>query len=762
MDIQPISVLATLGVFALKLLGVLSGTCILNKIEKRSSNFVVAWALLYVYQAAIMLLLSYGSALRQAPLFLAWLLEIGALTAFSVVRCRDQFKKMVIDFCHNVNWWVVAIIGAGFIFLVVHSFIFFDSTGDAHAYGMPRIFIWSTSGSLFTNMHSLSKNIFVNEWIGEFNPIFYRVLTQDNISIPFGNVETYFFSVFGLYALAHEVMRKKVSADLTAVLFAFFPATVLLSLTCKGDFLGMISLPLMVFMLFSMWYESARQAKIIKLAGVIALGALGTGARITLIPGVGLLMILILMDILRQKDKKLIQTYLGASLVFYAVCWSRYALNLYYYGNPFERVDAANEQVRPSVSQLVHSLCDLLVDIAQGRFSLLPEETTWALTADLGVAGALFLLLLVFCGIWKLTQLAKQKSLPYEERRTFILIVILAFSILALCASTPYFAWSFRYFSPYVLALFIMILMFLDWNNRYISARIFSGLFAIVAAVNCLSSTSMMFMTGEVTGSTIKTALNSEEIMRRYQFHSWIIEQPYGQADIYDIYEPIRGNAKILVCQNTAQMISWVWGDNASNDVTLCTPDELSEYLENQSWDMLVLTDIIDLPASVLNELKQSERYIQQELPDLAFSVYTNVNVVSCYEGEFAAEDYNKTAYSVGLNPFDGAMCWLSENATVSVRADFSKGGTIQYSAGLDIVPFRKGDAPTVTIYMDGVEVWQQEVTYTGEYVATIPQGICEETGTHLFRFETNGAVYQNPANGQSLSIRLKSIEPNA
>ena len=241
---------------------------------------------------------------------------------------------------------LVIIIG----FWMFRSFVYFDTTWDALVYEMPRIFQFSTGKSLFINQDAIAKNIFVNEWNGELNAIFYRILTGDNISISFGNAETLFYGMLAFYELGKAWLKN--NRFILALTFISMPVNIFLSFTVKSDLLGCICLPVFLLMLFLYWRTSREgETDDILLVGCMAIGALGTGARITLIPAVGCAMVVLMVWLLknwRGQAKRLLHM-IATLVIVYAIAWARYIINFVYYGNPFERCDVPNEKVALSL-----------------------------------------------------------------------------------------------------------------------------------------------------------------------------------------------------------------------------------------------------------------------------------------------------------------------------------------------------------------------------------------------------------------------------
>ncbi|MDD6070064.1 MAG: hypothetical protein PUC12_04520, partial [Clostridiales bacterium] len=393
MDIDVNAIYLTLLVFGLKLIFVLLITSALNCNEKRGGNFAIAWITSYLYEIAAMFTLSFLKCLYALQLILVMVIGLIIAGAWLFIKRKRKSSRygLSLDICFS-DVIPLTIMIAFCIYCAARAFLYFDTTPDASSYGMPRIFLFSNSGSLFINMDTLSKNIFVNEWNGELNAVFYRVLTGNNVSIPFANIETYFYAGLSLIFLGKDLFKEKRYSIYPAYLVMFLPVVVFLAYTCKGDLLGMVTFPIFVLILFLYWKEERDGISSLNLLfGTVISGALATGARITIIPAVGLIMLIMLGDFLFRKKYREIRIVLLSACISYIIGWGRYILNFLYYSNFFERVDAGNETVAPNISRFCTSLVKYIQDIVYGENIFTHEGIMWALNADAGVLGIFIL-----------------------------------------------------------------------------------------------------------------------------------------------------------------------------------------------------------------------------------------------------------------------------------------------------------------------------------------------------------------------------------
>lgn len=750
MDIHINAVLVTFIIFALKLISVLFICSFLDDRKKHGANFAVSWMIFYLYEIALMFVLSFIKRLYALELSILWGISLIAVGILRV--CRKKIKRgqpFPINFSDIMP---LTIMIAFCVYCMARSFLYFDSTPDAGTYGMPRIFLFSTQGSLFINMGTLAKNIFVNEWNGELNAVFYRVLTQDNVTIPFANIETYFYAMVSFVFLGKELFREKKYGVYWSYVVMFLPVVVFLAFTCKGDCLGMVAFPIFVLILLSYWKEEKKEGEnhLGLLYGAIAGGALATGARITLVPAVGFIMLILLADLVIQKKYQRIGRLLVSSVVAYIIGWGRYILNLVYYGNPFERVDAGNERIAPSIQRFFTSLSKYMEDIVFGENIFTHEGVMWALNADAGILGICVIIASALGLGWLIYRFMSRRELLGKYWREILTAAVILFVIGFMLCSMDYYTWSFRYFAPY----FICILVILMYLLNFICSRkvlcICWGIVIALGTINAYSVISMTTLTGEVTGDTWRNMLKKEELSRRMAFHEWLVENPEGENDINDFYDDMRENKKVLVCNNIDQMISWCWGDNAANHVTICKPEKFEEYYKNDEWDVVVVSNLIDVGQLILSPIL----YQHFEPFYLNFDVYIRKEV---YEGAFRAEEYCAKKASIGMTEFDGEYCWLGQRAEIPIYMEqHTQGVQIVYAAGVDLKPVHDKDLPQVCIYVNDQKIGTYDVEYTGEYTIPIPQKYFEQPGVYMFRFETNATVAEH------MSIRLKEIVPAA
>lgn len=747
MDISIYTVLPTLELFIAKFIFILFLTMIFNTYQIKRYNFIIAWAFSYLYEIFLMLLLSSNHHLHKQELLIVSILSLVFVSIFLFFRCMHTHRTCWNHFTLDIsNLFPLTALIAFTVYCAVRSFLYFDTTADALCYGMPRIFIFSTNDTLFVNMDSLVKNIFCNEWNGELNAVFYRIMTGNNISIPFANIESYFYAMVGLFLLGNEWFGRKWQGIIWSFSVMFLPVVVFLAFTCKGDMLGMLTFPMFFFTLLLFWREQRHGTEdMLLLYGAIALSAVATGARITVIPAVGLIMVITIVNFVKLHS---IRQLLPASIVT-ALCYliggSRYIINLFVYGNLFERVDAPNEKISFSIVRFFHTTRAYLSDLWHGDNFFTHEGTRWALNADAGLCGGISLIGFIGGTFWILLFLIrhKEKAKPYARE------IFAAFSVfigLLFCLSSmDYLAWSFRYFAPYFICLFMGLILILHYVSSTKLQTVCWYIIIPILTLNAYSTISLATLQGEVTGDSWQNMQQKDEIHRRYAFHSYFLDEGNG---IMKFYDRIRTDSNILLCSQCNQGISWIWGDNAENNVTLCSPENIQELYNRQTWDAIVTSDIIPLDTSFL-PLSEYQHY----KTDLDLDVFIKSDV---YKEEFEAKNFSNDLISEGVYEYDGLYCWLRPQAYIPIQmSNIENGVDITYAAGTDLSPLDGISTPKIKIYVDDVLAGEYGVEYTGEYTVHIPQEyFTMGNKTYLFSFEINAVI------APELSIRLKEIVP--
>ena len=172
-------------------------------------------------------------------------------------------------------------------------------------------------------------------------------------------------------------------------------------------------------------------------------------------------------------------------------------------------------------------------------------------------------------------------------------------SMLFLMASTIWWSWSFRYYIPWMLVFFFYWLFMLQEVFRNmpkfmvkiaLSAGVWLGLISIASTVVLTTRV------GDVTHSSWETARQKPMIEREYGFHPYLLESRDGSSDIYDFFDQIRSGRKVLICNAMDTAVSYLFGEDNSNDVTFCIPSEIIWMLSEEEYGVVSVSDIFLTP----------------------------------------------------------------------------------------------------------------------------------------------------------------------
>ncbi len=69
-----------------------------------------------------------------------------------------------------------------------------------------------------------------------------------------------------------------------------------------------------------------------------------------------------------------------------------------------------------------------------------------------------------------------------------------------------------------------------------------------------------------------------------------------GSSDIYDFFDQIRSEKKVLICNAIDTAVSYLFGEDNSNDVTFCIPEEIYAILLSGEYDVVSISDVFLTP----------------------------------------------------------------------------------------------------------------------------------------------------------------------
>lgn len=592
----------TIGVFLLKMFLVLMlWKVILNIVgdkKRMLDGFVLSWLSIYLLEILFMIILSAINSLRQTPLVILMCLSVVVVLVLEWKSRNGETGRRVRGFGgeHPREWFTLSIFFAFSVYLIVHSFFYYDVTPDALAYGMPRILLFAQKG-LFTNLHSVSTNIFTNEWNGEINAVFYKVMTDDSQAIPFANIENWIYGIVCIYYCCKKVIKEEMLVRYTVLSLMFTPVVLFLSFVCKGDLLAIFLLPILCVSAYGVFVKE--EVTDINMLLVLTSGSLCAGSKISMVPIVGLITILVFGNIIKDKNWRMLK-YFPYAVAIYTIGCFRYILNLFYYGNFFQRVDAQNEKLSFSLSRLFESISMLMKDIVWNNDNVFTKDYIYALSANGGLAVVLLGILNV------LIIFSHIKVFKTLNRRKVIFGSVIIFSLLFMLSTTMYLNWSFRYYAPYIwiILLFGIGLGYKTIEKKSISSNIYILSNALVAVISVFSSICLVLMPNEINGNglTIGDMASKREVERQMACHLWLLENPEGNTDINDFYEKIKRDKTILICCSGDQIHSYIYGENGSNDIYYCYIEEFEEMYRKRKYDAILVSNEYKYDENILEE----------------------------------------------------------------------------------------------------------------------------------------------------------------
>lgn len=593
--------------FLMKLaLIVISASIFYRKRKKIAESLVCGWMVIYVGLIALLLVLSCFKAMDRTGI----LLGAGGGLAISLILCwRYGDKQCLNSFFHDVldkvrhGDIISYIVFSGLLllaaYIIGHNSLFFDSTWDAHTYQVPRIELFVQKESLFINMKSNAINIFSNEWNGELNAVFYAILCETNQGMFLANAENFVYSLLVVYWFCKEIRLNRINTILAIIGYCSMPVVVFLSMVVKGDF---VTIPF--FLTTVIWLKDYIEShSTYSLFFLITGGALAAGSKISMVPFLGLCFISVVVYLIVQNKEKRVKIneyivgiwkVLLLGIVCAGVSCSRYFLNWFFYGNFFKRVESDNEKVTLSWQYFKASIVEIVRTLVDSDNMFMHEGTAWALYSDMGMVGSVFVILFLPTMIIWMFRSRKMRVRSPGKTCLYVCIPIIG-SMLFLMASTIWYPWSFRYYIPWFLILFFYWLYMLQQLSHGMSKTMVKMGVAAEVWLGVLSISSTIVLTlrvGEVTHSSWKEAIKKPMIEREYGFHPYLLENLDGSPDIYDFFDQIRSEKKILICNALDTAVSYLFGEDNSNDVTFCIPSEIILKLSEEEYDVVSVSDV--------------------------------------------------------------------------------------------------------------------------------------------------------------------------
>ena len=593
-------------VFSLKLIFVVIAAVVFyGKLQRMAESFVCGWLVIYEGQIVLMLILSAFHRMNRTGLMIgagcALIMMLALYQRFgSKQYLRGFFRVLWNKVCQTDTIGYIFIGGLLLlsVYMIGHNILFFDSTWDAHTYQVARIELFVQKESLFVNMKSDSINIFSNEWNGELNAIFYAILCGTNQGMFLANAENFIYSLLVVYWFCIKIGITESITRLTMILYCSMPQVIFLAMVVKGDF---VAIPF--FLAAVIWLKDYIETRsIYALFFLIAGGSLAAGSKISMVPFAGLCFVSVAVFIVIENKGKLIHilqylTGIWKMLLTGIICafvgCSRYFLNFLFYGEFFKRVDLENEKIGISWQYITTSMTEMVKTLICFDNMITHEGNVDAINLDMGVAGcvfALFFLPTVMIWVFKCKNIYGKRN----SKQIYMWFPI-AGSLLFFMSSTIWLPWSFRYYMPWVLTLFFYwVLMLQDIfffffhlvTKLAVSTGVWLGIIGVVSTIV------MTMKYGEVTHSTWREAKQKSMIEREYGFHPYLLESYDGSPDIYDFFDQMKSGKKILICNAVNTAITYLFGEDNSNDVTFCIPEEVFIKLAEEEYDVVSISDV--------------------------------------------------------------------------------------------------------------------------------------------------------------------------
>ncbi len=426
---------AVLCALSLKVYAVGGFAIVLEKhLGARFASWLSAWITIQVLTISAMLIVSTWSALTATFAWM-WLIGIASVSAVMRLLSGDSTLKLPrIDTPTIVFLVLVAV-------MALRSFVMFDYTLDAFAYGYPRLAIWMNYGTLLVQMNTIQINIFSNEWNGELNGLLYGLSSGNIQGFAFGNVEVMGILFLSAKWFASLLSAKSIQSSAIALVIGSSPAVLGLASTTKGDLLAIAG----VLLTAAFTLKAIREKQpYFFIAMAVSSAGLSVGSKLASAP----FSIFALAALSLTLAKPLhVRPTIGALCVgigFAGIFCSRFFVNLFAFGDALTR--AGGESTELGIPTFLGNLGLVARRLWSGAES--PPFEVWSLSAGFGTATAFTIILmgLNWRAIWKRT--------PLEN----CVILSLALIALAAClALVPYRPWSFRYLLPAVVVIAIAL-----------------------------------------------------------------------------------------------------------------------------------------------------------------------------------------------------------------------------------------------------------------------------------------------------------------
>ena len=568
-----------------------------NYIHHYLSAFLYSYIIVDLLIYLILLLLSIGNNLTKINLItsliifflllLTYLIFLNHRGSFNFRNLQSILPSIIEFICNWGNILAITI----FLLLFFRSLYFYDATDDGLAYELPRLSLFAQNHSLFTFYHTQTINIFSNEWLGELNALYYLIISNIDQSTSFGNAENWLLVYLIFYWSLDIYGYTANNKSIYAIFLCTFPIVLGLAMTNKTD---LIAIGTMVFTTACLYRYYKKNDKYSFLIAIISLGLIA-GSKISLVPTAGLLFICILYNEI-VIDKKFF-TKLLIGLLTYGISCSRYIINLVQYGNPFQR--ALSEKLFFSINSLIENAHNLIIspfEIINIIHNIGSPPNIWILNKKFGYGWPIFiffLLLIVIFGIRYQTKYKTITNMLHSKQIKYILFPIMLSSIIFM-TSTQWYDWSFRYYVPWLLAIFTPILSFMlafykkySLFNNKIPIVIFISIFTLITIILNLT---FSFRIREAVPSNITTAINANQLQRKLAFQNYHYDELKKIPNLLNI---LKAPGNILILDTFASPIYQFMGDNHCLKTDLVSSDnELLNIYNKKNYNLIIIATL--------------------------------------------------------------------------------------------------------------------------------------------------------------------------
>lgn len=612
-------VLCLLIAFTLKFLLIIEVADIIKKWEQGSwIRIAEAWIIVQTYLFGAMIFLSCFHFMTRFSLYIFLIVpNIGYIVSKFLKKEKVNLPRIRVTLSGLGVLLVV-------LYVICHSFFFMDSTWDSHTYEMTRILLFSEKKSLLINMDTAIINIFTNEWNGELNAIFYRILSGNNQGISFGNAENLLYGSMCIMCFAEQMKLSVRNKNIITLFIITQPIVIALSMTIKGDFL-VIFLMIISYVLWDNFMKNKNNFHLTIL--LITLGMMA-GTKISMVPFAGIGGIIIAIYTLKNY-KSFLKGYI-ISFLGILICCSRYVLNFIFYGNPFMRVDSYVEKIEPSSGHFLNNIYQIINSVLSID-SLFTKSQPKGSVLNLGIGiGGLSVFILFTFGL--IILIAKKKLTIFGKTKNFFLIPFIG-SIIIFALSTNWYDFSFRYYLPWICTIEILLI---TTNIRYIkknaNRRLIEFVLIFITLISALDSYKVIEQYTEINPWSFSVASKKSLVEREYAAH---IDFLYSEQkpSISDYWTAICKDRNVLVCHYPDQITSYLFGDNMSNSVDFCNIDQIIEMIKNHKYDVVSVACLYN--RDDIDEYLLSQNYVCYE-PELyyfdpeyyAVKVYIKKNII--------------------------------------------------------------------------------------------------------------------------------------